>query len=707
MSLMEGDCMRIRSCFILFIAVVLGFPAMGRAQRVLERTFEVLPRPGGMRDDSRTTAAGQLPVAGNSTQRFIFGEIPMCPASGIRAHRVRTAVGQGTGIDTTKCLPPPIDMPVLEETGMWGRDVAQEMGRQAVSGVNFIPYHSAGFYDNVVVTLRGKNRALPPPPLYADDLLSLSWCCMNTGDAVAVGGFSVAVLIDGVEVKRWTTSTDIYPTQVFNDRDQPLEPLPVGDHLVTLIVDVTNAIAETDESDNEYSKVITILPTPTAPNLSSLHSSLTISNHPGTYSDTTPLNVYCIYVDWSVSNTSPIPTGAPFYTALYVDDVEYRRWITNGSLARFESAYVLDFYIDFLAPGMHTFKLVLDVTNAIAETIESDNENVRTVTCSDGVNLTSFCPPGWSNTIVVSNIPGTNTDTPTIVAGDPVYMDYAALNNGSLPGGKEFYDLVLFDDQVVTLTWANFLIPPGSWEYMNDLIVGFPGAGTHTIRIYLDINGDIAETDETDNEVVRPFSIETTVPIQLHTFTALRVNKKDVDLRWTTLSETGNYGFVVERAGDERGVYTVIQGSFRAGHGTSLIPHQYDYVDTTASAEQMWYRLAQTDLDGTVHRSEAVRAGVPTLVHAADVPVELTLMDNYPNPFNPSTTIRYGIPGAGHVLLSVFNLLGEVVAVLQDSDVPMGYHEVVFDAAGLPSGVYFARLEAAGMVRVGKLILSR
>jgi hypothetical protein len=89
------------------------------------------------------------------------------------------------------------------------------------------------------------------------------------------------------------------------------------------------------------------------------------------------------------------------------------------------------------------------------------------------------------------------------------------------------------------------------------------------------------------------------------------------------------------------------------------------------------------------------------------VPTTYTLDHNYPNPFNPSTTIQFGLPARSTVRLSVFNALGQEVAELVNGDLDAGYHAIRFDASSLASGVYFYRLKADNFVETKRLLLLR
>jgi photosystem II stability/assembly factor-like uncharacterized protein len=87
------------------------------------------------------------------------------------------------------------------------------------------------------------------------------------------------------------------------------------------------------------------------------------------------------------------------------------------------------------------------------------------------------------------------------------------------------------------------------------------------------------------------------------------------------------------------------------------------------------------------------------------MPEEYELSQNYPNPFNPSTTINFVLPEAAAVHLSVFNTLGEEVAVLVDEFRSAGKYSIAFSAANLPSGIYYYSLRANGFLTTKKMIL--
>ena len=91
--------------------------------------------------------------------------------------------------------------------------------------------------------------------------------------------------------------------------------------------------------------------------------------------------------------------------------------------------------------------------------------------------------------------------------------------------------------------------------------------------------------------------------------------------------------------------------------------------------------------------------------HTSNIPYAFTLEQNYPNPFNPSTIIKYSIPSESFTTLKVYDVLGNEVATLVNSEKPAGNYEVEFNAKGLSSGIYFYKLKSSGSVLVRKMMV--
>ena len=87
------------------------------------------------------------------------------------------------------------------------------------------------------------------------------------------------------------------------------------------------------------------------------------------------------------------------------------------------------------------------------------------------------------------------------------------------------------------------------------------------------------------------------------------------------------------------------------------------------------------------------------------VPVKFALHPNFPNPFNPSTAIRYDVKQTGHVRLAIYNLLGQEVASLVDGQQLAGTHTITWNASNVPSGIYLCRMEADGFAQTRKMLL--
>ena len=154
----------------------------------------------------------------------------------------------------------------------------------------------------------------------------------------------------------------------------------------------------------------------------------------------------------------------------------------------------------------------------------------------------------------------------------------------------------------------------------------------------------------------------------------------------------------------------------KAGAGTITNGRWGDYSGiandfTNTGACWIFSGWAQFNGDWGTHVASA-SFGVASATHPQNMVTEGTvhsfvLSANYPNPFNPTTTISYSLAQEIHVKLAVYDVLGQQVAVLADEVQSAGNHFATFNAVNLPSGMYFYRLEAGSNIQVDKMILSR
>lgn len=205
-----------------------------------------------------------------------------------------------------------------------------------------------------------------------------------------------------------------------------------------------------------------------------------------------------------------------------------------------------------------------------------------------------------------------------------------------------------------------------------------------------------------DRYVLRP---SVPLPIQLASFTASLMRGNMVRLHWTTLTETNNYGFQVQTSEEAADGYATIPNSFVRGHGTTVEPHAYDFTQVSATAGTWYYRLMQIDVNGRVDYTEAVRVNFTTGVKG-ESPPEFSLLQNFPNPFNPGTAIQFHLAKTTRVTLVVYSVLGsEVRTILSNTNLGPGPHTVSVDASDLPSGMYLYRLSTPERTETRTMVL--
>jgi hypothetical protein len=202
------------------------------------------------------------------------------------------------------------------------------------------------------------------------------------------------------------------------------------------------------------------------------------------------------------------------------------------------------------------------------------------------------------------------------------------------------------------------------------------------------------------------FEYSSLTPVQLTSFAATVASNSSVLLSWNTATEVNNYGFEIERRTVGSLSSTTTQSEwtkigFVTGNGTSSIEQNYSYTDANAVTGTYVYRLKQIDNDGAYKYSSETEVKTGTSA-------KMLTLSNYPNPFNPTTTIQFTVPNDGNAVVKVFNVLGQEVVTAFSGEVKAGVvNTISFNASKLSSGVYFSRLESGGKAQIRKLVLMK
>ncbi len=256
-----------------------------------------------------------------------------------------------------------------------------------------------------------------------------------------------------------------------------------------------------------------------------------------------------------------------------------------------------------------------------------------------------------------------------------------------------------------------------------DLPVGIPNPITASPRLYAVYSGDNGATWRPVDGIMGPdgnglysyaidglthFSVwgignDNVLPVELSSFTAY-ASDGSVSVQWRTETETNNSFFRLYRSTTQD-----VNGEIVAvvpGQENSATQHTYQYTDRhVINGTTYYYRLADVGSDGLERIHPIILSATPRATSAGNVPTHYELEQNFPNPFNPETEIRYSVPEASHVRLTVVDITGTVVANLYEGMLSAGNYKATFNGSKLPSGVYFYRLETDNYSAIRKMTL--
>ncbi|MDD2230928.1 MAG: choice-of-anchor J domain-containing protein, partial [Candidatus Cloacimonetes bacterium] len=255
---------------------------------------------------------------------------------------------------------------------------------------------------------------------------------------------------------------------------------------------------------------------------------------------------------------------------------------------------------------------------------------------------------------------------------------------------------------------AFWRIIPGGWNILtpDDPSVSLWNSTTLVFTIGMESKAD------GDFEIVFPQSQDDTLPVTLTGFSAVLAQNGRVKLNWITASETGVLGYLVLRnETEDMQSATVISNMIQATNSST--EQIYEYYDTDTTHEtKYYYWLMGRDFNGEEYTFGPVNVFVYGAEDGTGIPAITKNLGNYPNPFNPDTTIRYSIAEPGMVTMTIYNSRGQVVRKYQTNHNKSGLYHWIFDGKdymgnNLSSGVYFYRFEAGKVQSIHRMMLMK
>ncbi len=322
----------------------------------------------------------------------------------------------------------------------------------------------------------------------------------------------------------------------------------------------------------------------------------------------------------------------------------------------------------------------------------------------------------FGNDVVITSGAANLGNTTVALVGDTLdYFDESGKNRTSKTVARYYTMLPTNTGTVSTirLYYGDFEIGNEAEASMN---VWQLRAGTFTlitpsvrdvVNNYVEVSSYAFSAGVRDTIILSDATDEVSLPVELAFFDAKSQDGRMI-LEWRTESELNNLAWVIEKkeispfeleavtSGDlsideATGEFTLVADL--RGQGTKSSATDYKYVDDDVKAGVSYaYRLADISLSGARTYHEPV-------IQTVELPKHFALRQNFPNPFNPSTTIRYELPVQAKVTIRIYNILGQEVFTLVDKTMEAGFHETLWKGQNtvnhaVASGVYIYRITA-------------
>lgn len=207
---------------------------------------------------------------------------------------------------------------------------------------------------------------------------------------------------------------------------------------------------------------------------------------------------------------------------------------------------------------------------------------------------------------------------------------------------------------------------------------------------------------------------ETTLPVELSSFTVTATAQNFVRLSWVSQSETNLRGYYVYRsANGELSASTLISSLIAPSNTSSQKIYMYVDKEIPQSGHYFyWLYSMEMDGSGTYHGPVSIFVDLDGQAGLPSIPMQTGLKSIYPNPFNPSTTISYQVQDAGQVELHIYNTRGQIVQSFSRHHATPGYFNLQFEGTdlsgnSLSSGVYHVLMTAGAHSSSQKIVLMK
>ena len=328
-----------------------------------------------------------------------------------------------------------------------------------------------------------------------------------------------------------------------------------------------------------------------------------------------------------------------------------------------------------------------------------------------------------------------DSDTYLALAGDYAYTYTISSNGSSITQvaslqftsngtyGEESFDICQVDSDTYLIAYKD----SGKDAWLTTLDVSSDGSTISKVdEIEHDTNScgefSLAKLDsdtfvlaysrENNTGILKTFTVSSdgSLPVELTSFELLDTRNEGITLQWITESEINNLGFNLDRKTpitDWSQIASYVTHPALQGQGS--VSHQtiYTFTDNTVHENESYdYRLSDVDYGGNIEYHSLQLMGVSL----SSVPQQFVLYPNYPNPFNPVTTIRYDLPDDSYVTLTIHDMMGKQIRTLVDGPQVTGHGMIQWNAtndAGHPvsAGLYLYTIQAGEFRQTKKMVL--